>query len=460
MNKRKFFSIILSSTILFSCKGKQEETSTFFSINSNNSTQEIESSIDSTLKLEQYDFFNLDYSNNKKIINSFKNKLSVKINNNEDYTSLNNECEYKDEFLANDNDLNLDEFNCYDLSIPNNITKENIKDKYNVVLFIHPGGWISGSKDDLSYDGISITSLLSGNYNSSSTSSMLINAIKSTIRNRYITISMNYTLMVQKTGHKELSVYRMIDEVEACLNHAISKLIDIGFDKDNLSLILSGGSAGSYLALLYSYLKGKEAIIKPSAIINVVGPVSLNYLAWREFIDQDKKDNGSSILPNDIDISQTQPLSLENTSFTYINRFTQFQTMKFLNGLAGSIYSEEELYPLKNDDETVKEDEKSNLLLKEIEDSLSPITYLNSSSTPTFSFYGGRDQIIGINQYATLKPILDKYNVKNQLHFEKNFTHYLGLDNIESVTDLISLLNVYQTFAKEVRSFFKELDLL
>lgn len=459
MNKRKFLSLFLSSTILFSCKGKQEDPS-FSSIISNNSTQEIDSSIDPALNLEQYDFFNIDYSNNKKIINSFKNKLSVEVNNNEDYISLNNECEYKDEFLENDNDLNLDEFNYYDLSIPNNITKGNIKDKYNVVLFIHPGGWISGSKDDLSYDGISITSLLSGNYASKSNSPMLENAIKSTIRNRYITISMNYTLMVQKTGHKELSVYRMLDEVETCLNHAINKLIDIGFNKDNLSLILSGGSAGSYLALLYSYLKGKEAIIKPSAIINIVGPVSLNYLAWREFIDQDKKENGGSIFPNDIDISQTQPLSLENTSFTYIKRFTQFQTMKFINGLAGSIYSEEELELLKNNDETVKEDEKSNLLLNEIEDSLSPITYIDSSSTPTFSFYGGRDQIIGINQYATLKPVLDKYNIKNQLHFEKNFTHYLGLDNVESVTDLISLFNVYQTFAKEVRNFFKELELL
>lgn len=458
MNKRRLLTLILSSIILFSCKGKQEDSS-IISTHSSNTSQET-STILPSLKLDQYDFSNIDYSNNKKITNTFKNKLSVKVNNDEDYTSLSNNCEYKDEFLENDNDLNLDEFNYYDLSIPNNITKENIKDKYNIVLFIHPGGWISGSKDDLNYDGISITSLLSGNYTVPTSLSMFENTIKSTIRNRYITISMNYTLMVQKTGHKELSVYRMLDEVDACLNHAINKLINIGFNKDNLSLILAGGSSGSYLALLYSYLKGKEAIIKPSVIINIVGPVCLNYLAWREFISQDKKDNGGSILPDDVNINETQPLSLENTSFTYITKFTQFQTMKFLNGLAGSIYSDEELNLLKNEDETVKDDEKSNLLLNEIETSLSPTSYIDSSSTATFSFYGGRDQIIGINQYATLKPILDKYNVKNQLHFEKEFTHYLGTDNIESVTDLISLLNVFQTFAREVRTFFKELGLL
>lgn len=464
MKINKSLIFVLSSLLISSCSKASDINSNDSTFSSSTSSEEDDSS--STFEdeyLNQYDFKDLDYSNNGYITNSYKNNsynLNIEVNNNQDYKSIDETISYLDKFKENDKNIDVNKFNKYDLSIPNNIKKKDLDKEYNLIFFIHPGAWISGSKDDLTFDNNSLTQILSGNYNFSSTS-LISTAIKSMLTDRFISVSMNHTLLVQETGHKELSVYRMLDEIDSCLNSAVNKLVSLGFKKDKINLIMAGGSSGSHLSMLYSYSRKDRMIIKPKAIINVVGPTSLNYKAWRQFTSEDKKLAGGEITPESFSFEETEPLTYDNESYTYINKFNQYQVTRFSNGMAGSIYSDEEIAKLTNDNETI--DETSSIakqFLNTITPSLSPVSFIDENSAPIFSLYGGKDQIIGINQYATLKPILDKYNIKNKLHFEKTFTHFVGLDDADDFSSIAKLINTYQKISEEIKDFLTDLNLL
>lgn len=458
----KLFSYFSSISMLFSC-AKTDTSATISSASSFSSTSVKESTSNPTDLLEKYDYVNLDYSTDGVVKNTYKaglNNLSVKVNNNEDYKTLDNSISYIDKFKENDSSVEIDKFNKYDLSIPNNITKNDLNKSYNIIFYIHPGAWISGSKDSIKLGDNSIVQILSGNY--SFNGSALYNAaIKNIFNNRYIAISLNHTLLVQETGHKELSVYRMLDEIDSCLNSAVNKLVSIGFNKDKLNLILAGASSGSHLAMLYAYSRANQMVLKPKAIINLVGPVSLDYKAWRQFKDAEKKANGGELAPNSFTFEETEPLKYgSEIPFTYVSEFNQYQTTRFINGMAGSIYSDDEIKTVSQDKINVDNSSTiAKLLTSEIQNSLSPVDYINENSTPIISLYGGKDQIIGINQYATLKTVLDKYNVKNDFFFEKSFTHYLGFDSITDTTSTLKLLKIYQDFTNKVRAFLTDLGL-
>ena len=183
-------------------------------------------------------YLNISTSENKKIINSFKEGGE---NYNETLGNINNGSDYSETDRDN-----------FDICIPKDVNKR--KDDYNsIYLFIHGGGWVEGDKANVSES--------CDKYGSKG----------------IICTSMSYTLLNGK--YKEYNVFRILDEITATIKGIKKFLGEKGFDKNKLELFISGGSAGAHLALLYSYAI-KNSPIPIKFIINVSGPVTLEHGHW------------------------------------------------------------------------------------------------------------------------------------------------------------------------------------
>ena len=114
-----------------------------------------------------------------------------------------------------------------------------------VILFIHGGGWISGSKSGFTSKAISF----SEEYNC-------------------ITASMNYRYASDK-----VDCQNMLADISKALSKikSLAKMRGINAEK----VMLVGYSAGAHLALLYSYTQTDKSPIKPVAVVSYSGPTDL-----------------------------------------------------------------------------------------------------------------------------------------------------------------------------------------
>ena len=147
---------------------------------------------------------NIPYDTNNIINNTFKK----------------DDINYKEEIgnVNDGKDYQKNERNVYDLYVPYSSLKR--KDKYNgIILFVHGGAWILGQKGDIEY--------LASRY----------------AKYGYITATLNYTLLINK--YKEHNIFRILDEITACINSIKLKLKEEGFDENKLELAIGGISAGA-----------------------------------------------------------------------------------------------------------------------------------------------------------------------------------------------------------------------
>ena len=186
--------------------------------------------------IDVYNFFGLKYSNltyddNGKIENTFKKNGD---NYNESMGEINNGKDYEK------NDRNI-----YDLYIPQ-YALDRKNETNGIILWIHGGAWIEGTKDVMDY----FCQLYS--------------------QQGYISATVGYTLL--NSEHKVFNIFKMLDEITACIKAIKKYLINLGFSGDKLKLVIGGYSAGGHLTLLYSYLI-KKVDIPISFLINYAGPI-------------------------------------------------------------------------------------------------------------------------------------------------------------------------------------------
>jgi len=79
--------------------------------------------------------------------------------------------------------------------------------------------------------------------------------------------------------YKEKNVYRILDEITACIKSIKKELISQGFDGEKLEMALYGISAGGQLILTYTF-SNKAEIIPIKFIMNSVGVVTINSTYW------------------------------------------------------------------------------------------------------------------------------------------------------------------------------------
>lgn len=300
-----------------------------------------------------------------------------------------------------------DEDNNYDLYVPNSVSKT---DKHLVILFIHGGAWISGYKTD-------------------------VNPYVYEFANRgFITATIKYTLLSEEMNDPSLSIFRDLDEIDACISSIKSSLDSLGFDTTKTQLAIGGASSGAHLTMLYSYSRGANCPLPIKFIIDAVGPVDIQPDSWKRFKNASEAVIEGGITKDAIADQETlgNLTSLTIASTTGESRqWNEYETMRIANGMCGLPFTLEKIEETtdENKENVVNPNEASASMLKANggEELLSVTHFITSlNRIPIICAYGGKDAIVGINQYARLQNALDNAGYTSDNHkfiYFKNANH-------------------------------------
>ena len=133
--------------------------------------------------------------------------------------------------------------NTYDLYLPHDAEKN---DSLALILYIHGGSWVSGSKEFRHGD------------------------CYKWVQKGYATATMNYSLL----GEEGVSLLTMQDEIDACIRHIVRFAADRGVHIRQMAI--SGISAGAHLAMMFAYNHSHPLQIRFEAV--KVGPVDFRVL--------------------------------------------------------------------------------------------------------------------------------------------------------------------------------------
>ena len=309
---------------------------------------------------------NISYAQNDLIPNSFKEGGE----------------NYKDE-IGNVNegkDYHKNERNVYDLYIPYSSLKR--KNNHNgIILMIHGGSWIEGKKEDVE----SFASRYA--------------------KQGYITATIGYTVL--SDPYTEYNIFRILDEITACLKSIKEELNIQGFDVSKLELAIGGVSAGSHISLLYGYTY-KNDIIPLKFLINVVGPISLEPQYWY------KPAVNNDTLESIEDCSVIENAKQNNKLAKIFDN--EFVWAYLMNLFIGKKYSEFEILGMISNGEINTNNQKYKDMLKIAENAF-PIKLVSNNPIPLLCEYCGNDSLVGIAQYCHLKEIY------NQLSKEIDFVY-------------------------------------
>ena len=331
-------------------------------------------------------FKNIGYAQNDTVINTYKtggvNHVEYNVNGGEDYTANRSK-------------------NNYDLYVPNSASKT---DKHVVILFIHGGAWISGFKTD-------------------------VNPYVYEFANKgYITATVKYTLLKRTMDDTSLSIFRNLDEIDACIKSIKLALQDLGFDTTKTNLVVGGASSGAHLAMLYSYSRGQNSALPIRFIVDAVGPVDIKPDSWLRFTNATDAalDAGLSYtaISNQAAADNLSRLQIAGDTVNW----NEYQTMRIANGMCGLPYTLAQVEASTNDakESIVNPNDASNSMTKVGggEDQLSVTYWIRSTNKlPIICAYAGKDSIVGIAQYATLEHKLDEVGVDHEYFYFRDSNH-------------------------------------
>lgn len=321
---------------------------------------------------------NISYSENGKIINTFKENGE---NYNESIGNINNGKDYDE-----------NKRNIYDLYIPYSATKRK-NETNGILLFIHGGSWIEGDKESMA--------MFCRMYEEMG----------------YITATMSYTLLNGK--YKEYNIFRIIDEITACIQNIIEQLKKREFSEDKLKIAIGGYSAGGHLTLLYTYLI-KNSPLKIEFAINLCGPASLEPKYYYKLVKfNDTLDN--LYLPE-----IEKALESKRIVRTKDNDST---LLWFMNIFIGQKYSQKDLNEMLLENGKINTNNTKYIEMFNIVSNAFPSNIEDKNKMPTICFYGGNDDVVGVTQFAYLNKkaedegkkiihIYSRYADHNYLNFE------------------------------------------
>lgn len=371
--------IILSITafIYFDQKLKEERNKGKPQNNENSNTDEYLLEING-FKEKWYDIYgnrtiNISYLDEGVIPNTYKKKGGVnyipelgEVNDGNDYESYG--------------------LNVYDLYIPYSSLKK--KKKHNgIILFVHGGGFENNTKEET--EGLATRFAKLG----------------------FITANIEYTNCLEK--YKQKNVYRILDEITACIKNIKLQLKSLDFDETKLELALYGISAGAQLCMVYGFSnKNNEIPIK--FLMNSVGPISLYEKNWY-------KPNVKNVTLDNIENYLDVEAAEKNNTFTKID--SSF-VIKLMNSMSGRLYSEDELKDLVIDN-VIQTDNEKYKKMNNFAKYGYPIEVIANTTIPMLCLYGGSDDLVGIAHYCYLKKayIDNKAEDKIKLIYMKHAGH-------------------------------------
>ncbi len=246
-------------------------------------------------------------------------------------------------FVLNDIPYGTHERQKVDIFIP-----ENAKSDSGIILFIHGGGWCDGDKSIHHPDAQFFCKL------------------------GYISAAMNYRYVSES-----LNVFDELDDITSALKAIKHECAGYGFNTEKL--ILSGGSAGGHLSLLYAYTRKEEAPVTPVATCVYCPSVNCSKPDFLLGISGE----------------------FESWKYELISKACGFKVNKsdFLN-------------------------EPQQEALKKI----SPEFYISDDCIPTAVFHGKSDDLIPFEHIHNFIRILDETGIKNDFLIYENSGHALDKD--------------------------------
>lgn len=335
---------------------------------------------------------NISYTNDK-IINSFKkggphyNETMGNINNGNDYGKSNR--------------------NIYDLFIP--YTAVAKKNEYNyLILYVHSGGWYLGSKEEM--QSLCIMSANQG----------------------YISATVGYTLLLEENKKYNANIFRILDEITTCIQSIKNFLKLEGFNTEKLEMVIGGASAGGHLSLLYGYSMKDSSPIPIKFILDYCGPVTLDPDHWLKLKKDDQPLDNIDI--EDIENAKKNDL-MENL---YPD---DLELIKYMNRFYGLQYTDDELKQMMVNNRLDKNNEKYKKMFPTLENAY-PTHFIKSNSLPVICVYGGKDKMVGIDQFAYLKSINEEYTKYIYFIYDKNAPHSLLYYNNTINIELLTKVNI------------------
>lgn len=225
---------------------------------------------------------------------------------------------------------------------------KNPKTKNGFVLIVHGGGWSDGDKTIHNPDVEHWSGL------------------------GYACGTMNYRFVSEN-----ITIFNELDDITSALETVKEKCGEYGFDLKKL--LLSGGSAGAHLSLMYAYTRKDTAPVTPVAVCCQCPPV---------------------------DCSQADFL---------MGMKGEFENWKYevLSKCCGVVLNKDNFL-----------NEASQQKLKE----MSPVTYLNESCVPTAVSHGICDELVPYKQALLLMDMLDELNIRHDLITFEHSGHALDKD--------------------------------
>lgn len=225
---------------------------------------------------------------------------------------------------------------------------DDAKSLSGVILFVHGGGWHSGDKT-IHYKDVRHFS-----------------------DQGYVCATMNYRYVSEN-----ISVFDELDDITSALKTVKQKCAEYGYNIEKL--ILSGGSAGAHLALLYAYTRKDEAPVTPVAVCAYCPPVDFSEPDFLREITGEFEDWKYDLL--------SKCCSMRVTKADFLN--------------------DQQQKALKN---------------------ISPVQYVSESCIPTAVFYGKHDNLIPFEHIEDFISLLKAKEVKHDFLIYENSGHALDKD--------------------------------
>ncbi|MBP9988668.1 MAG: alpha/beta hydrolase, partial [Ruminococcus sp.] len=239
----------------------------------------------------------------------------------------------------------------YDLVFP-----KKASGNLGLVLCIHGGAWNTGSKD-----------------------SYTKNIMRVSEEKGVAAACINYRYLSDEINFNDI-----LDDITSALTAIKAKGAEYGVNFDKM--LLTGGSAGGHLSLLYAYSRKDEAPIKPACVVETCGPTNFEEMLKR----------------------------------SATNRMGQEYTLMLISQGIGC----------KADMNNIDE-------IRDALKAVSPITYVDENTVPTIFGHGDIDDVVPYQNSLELKEKLDKFGVENTFISFPNTNH--ECDNKESMSKVMQL---------------------
>lgn len=217
-----------------------------------------------------------------------------------------------------------------------------------IILFVHGGGWCEGDKS-----GHHIDCRYFSEYG-------------------YICAAMNYRFVSEN-----ISIFDELDDISSAIKTIKEKCSEHGFNIDKL--ILSGGSAGGHLSLMYAFTRKEESVITPVAACVYCPPVNCSASDFLLGISGEFEEWKYDIL--------SKCCGYKLTGNTFLNKREQ------------------------------------NALIK-----ISPQTYISPECVPVAIFQGKNDELVPSEHIYNFIDRLNFNGIKNDLLIYENSGHALKDD--------------------------------